>query len=239
VVANANDGNLSEVIDMGCWTPVETVSAGSFPARWQAEPVVADGSAFNVLLDGKPQGQVCWQQLGDHNMHNALSAIAAARHAGVPVEQSIAALCAFTGVKRRLEVRGEVSGVTVYDDFAHHPTAIASTLAGLKRQTDGGRILTVLEPRSNTMRLGVHRGELAQSLYAADAVWLYQPDDLTWDIREVSATLRVPTTVSADIDTLVASVTAYARSGDRLVVMSNGGFGGIHEKILVALASRG
>jgi UDP-N-acetylmuramate: L-alanyl-gamma-D-glutamyl-meso-diaminopimelate ligase len=239
VVVNANDGNLSEVLDMGCWTPVETVSAGSFPARWQAEPVQADGSAFNVLLEGKARGEVRWQQLGDHNMHNALSAIAAARHAGVPVEQSIAALCTFTGVKRRLEVRGEVSGVTVYDDFAHHPTAISSTLAGLKRQTKGGRVLAVLEPRSNTMRLGVHRGELAQSLQAADAVWLYQPDDLTWDIREVSATLRVPTTVSTDIDTLVASVTAYAQRGDRLVVMSNGGFGGIHEKILAALARRG
>jgi UDP-N-acetylmuramate: L-alanyl-gamma-D-glutamyl-meso-diaminopimelate ligase len=239
VVTNANDGNLSEVLDMGCWTPVESVSAGSFPARWQAEPVQADGSVFSVLFDGKPQGEVRWRQLGDHNMHNALSAIAAARHAGVPVAQSISALCAFTGVKRRLEVRGEVGGVTVYDDFAHHPTAIASTLAGLKRQTDGGRVLTVLEPRSNTMRLGVHRGELAQSLHAADAVWLYQPDDLSWDIREVTAALRVPATVSADIDALVASVTAFARSGDRLVVMSNGGFGGIHEKLLAALASRG
>ncbi len=238
VVVNANDSNLSDVLDMGCWTPVETVSAGSFPARWQVEPLHADGSAFTVLLDGKPQGEVRWQQLGDHNMHNALSAIAAARHAGVPVAKSIAALCGFTGVKRRLEVRGEIGGVTVYDDFAHHPTAIASTLAGLRRQTDGGRLLTVLEPRSNTMRLGVHRSELAHSLHAADAVWLYQPDDLAWDIREVSATLRVPTTVSTDIDTLVASVTAYARSGDRLVVMSNGGFGGIHEKILVALADR-
>lgn len=238
VVVNANDGNLSEVLDRGCWTPVETVSAGGFPASWQAEPVQADGSAFNVLLDGRRQGEVRWQQLGDHNMHNALSAIAAARHAGVPVAQSIAALCAFTGVKRRLEVRGEIGGVTVYDDFAHHPTAIAATLAGLKRQTATGRVLIVLEPRSNTMRLGVHRGELAQSLQAADAVWLNQPDDLSWDIREVSATLHMPATVSADIDTLVASVTAYAQSGDRVVVMSNGGFGGIHEKILAALAEK-
>jgi UDP-N-acetylmuramate: L-alanyl-gamma-D-glutamyl-meso-diaminopimelate ligase len=238
VVSNAGDGNLAEVLDMGCWTPVETVCVGAVPARWQAEPVEADGSVFRVLVDGQLQGEVRWQQLGDHNMHNALSAIAAARHAGVPAAQAIAALCTFSGVKRRLEVRGTVSGVTVYDDFAHHPTAIASTLAGLKRQANGGRVLTVLEPRSNTMRLGVHRGELAQSLLAADAVWLYQPDDLTWDLHEVSAALRLPTTVSADIDTLVASVTAYARSGDRLVVMSNGGFGGIHEKILRALARK-
>ena len=236
VVVNANDGNLSEVLDMGCWTPVETVSAGSFPARWQAEPVVADGSVFRVLLDGESQGEIRWQQLGDHNMHNALSAVAAARHAGVPVEQSIAALSCFTGVKRRLEVRGEAGGVTVYDDFAHHPTAIASTLAGLKRQAGGGRLLVVLEPRSNTMRLGVHRGDLAGSLGDADAVWLYQPEDLAWDIHEVTAALGMPATVSADVDTLAASVAIYARAGDRLVVMSNGSFGGIHEKILTDLA---
>jgi len=236
VVVNANDGNLSEVLDMGCWTPVETVSAGSFPARWQADPVVADGSVFRVLLDGESQGEIRWQQLGDHNMHNALSAVAAARHAGVPVAQSIAALSCFTGVKRRLEVRGEAGGVTVYDDFAHHPTAIASTLAGLKRQAGGGRLLVVLEPRSNTMRLGIHRADLAGSLGDADAVWLYQPEDLAWDIREVTAALAMPASVSTDIDTLAASVAIYARAGDRLVVMSNGSFGGIHEKILADLA---
>jgi UDP-N-acetylmuramate: L-alanyl-gamma-D-glutamyl-meso-diaminopimelate ligase len=236
VVVNANDGNLSEVLDMGCWTPVETVSVGSFPARWQAEPVVSDGSVFRVLLDGESQGEIRWQQLGDHNMHNALSAVAAARHAGVPVEQSIAALSCFTGVKRRLEVRGEAAGVTVYDDFAHHPTAIASTLAGLKRQAGGGRLLVVLEPRSNTMRLGVHRADLAGSLGDADAVWLYQPEDLAWDLSEVTGALAMPASVSADIDTLAASVAIYARAGDRLVVMSNGSFGGIHEKILADLA---
>jgi UDP-N-acetylmuramate: L-alanyl-gamma-D-glutamyl-meso-diaminopimelate ligase len=238
VVSNANDGNLAEVLDMGCWTAVESVSTGSFPARWQAERLQADGGAFSVLLDGKVQGEVRWQQLGDHNIHNALSAIAAARHAGVPVDRSIAALCAFSGVKRRLELRGTADGVAVYDDFAHHPTAIDSTLAGLRRVSGGGRVLAVLEPRSHTMRLGVHRSELARSLRAADAVWLYRPDDLTWDIREVSARLTMPNTVSTDIDALVASVAAYARRGDRLVVMSNGGFGGIHEKLLRALADR-
>jgi len=236
VVTNANEAALSEVLEMGCWTPVETVSAGLFPAQWQAKPVVADGSRFTVLLDGQPQGEVRWQQLGEHNMHNALSAIAAARHAGVPVAQSIAALNRFTGVKRRLELRGEVGGIRVYDDFAHHPTAIASTLAGLRQQADGGRLLAVLEPRSNTMRLGVHRHELAQSLRAADAVWLYQPEDLSWDLDEVRANLPVPATVTDDIDRLVASLAAYAQCGDRLVVMSNGAFGGIHEKLLAALA---
>jgi len=237
VVVNANDGNLSEVLELGCWSEVETVSAEAFPAQWQGQAIVADGSHFAVLLDGKQQGEVRWTQLGAHNMHNALSALAAARHVGVPVEQSIAALSTFEGIKRRLEVRGEVNGITVYDDFAHHPTAIATTLAGLRKSTNQGRLLAILEPRSNTMRLGVHNDRLAASLADADAVWLYQPDDLSWDIREVTAGLAVPLVISDTVDELVASITEQAQPGDRLVVMSNGGFGGIHEKLLEQLAA--
>jgi UDP-N-acetylmuramate: L-alanyl-gamma-D-glutamyl-meso-diaminopimelate ligase len=239
LVVNANDGNLSRVLEMGCWTPVETVSAGTSPAQWQAQPIVDDGSHFAVLLDGQSQGEVKWSQLGAHNVHNALSAISAARHVGVPVEQAIEALNRFTGVKRRLEVRGEVNGVTVYDDFAHHPTAIASTLAGLRSHNDGGRLLAILEPRSNTMRLGIHRDQLAKSLSDADAVWIFQPDDLNWDIDEVTASLVVPSVVSDDVDELVASIVEQARAGDKLLVMSNGGFGGIHEKLLAALGRVG
>jgi UDP-N-acetylmuramate: L-alanyl-gamma-D-glutamyl-meso-diaminopimelate ligase len=168
-------------------------------------------------------------------MHNALSAIAAARHAGVPVSQSIEALCRFQGVKRRLEVRGRVNGVTVYDDFAHHPTAIAATLAGLRCRDGTGRLLAVLEPRSNTMRLGIHREVLAGALAEADRVWLFEPDDLAWDLHEVATGLPVPPVVSADVDDLVASIVGEARPGDSVVVMSNGGFGGIHEKLLAAL----
>jgi len=235
LVVNADEGNLSRVLDMGCWTPVETVSAGTSAAQWQAQPIAADGSHFAVLLDGQGQGEVKWTQLGVHNVHNALSAIAAARHVGVPVEQAIDALNRFTGVKRRLEIRGEVNGVTVYDDFAHHPTAIASTLAGLRRNREAGRLLAILEPRSNTMRLGIHRHQLAQSLSDADAVWIYQSDDLSWDIHEVTASLTVPSVVSNDIDELVVSIVEQVRAGDKLVVMSNGGFGGIHEKLLAAL----
>jgi len=235
LLVNANDANLSRVLDMGCWTPVETVSAENVPAQWQVQPIADDGSHFTVLLDGQRQGEVNWGQLGAHSMHNALSAISAARHVGVPVEQAIEALNRFAGVKRRLEVRGEVNGVTVYDDFAHHPTAIASTLAGLSRNRDGGRLLAVLEPRSNTMRLGIHRDQLARSLSDADAVWIHQSDDLSWDLGEVRDGLLVPTVVSDDVDELVASIVAQARVGDRLVVMSNGGFGGIHEKLLAAL----
>ena len=236
LVVNADEGNLSRVLEMGCWTPVETVSAGATPAQWKAQPIAADGSHFAVLLEGQRQGEVKWTQLGAHNMHNALSAIAAARHAGVPVGQAIEALNRFTGVKRRLEIRGEVGGVTVYDDFAHHPTAIATTLAGLRSNGEGGRLLAILEPRSNTMRLGIHRHQLAQSLSDADAVWIHQPDDLSWDIHEVTASLAVPSVVSDDVDELVISIVEQVRAGDKLVVMSNGGFGGIHEKLLAALA---
>ena len=236
MVVKSDDGNLSDVLDMGCWTPVETVSAGAFPARWQARPVEADGSHFQVLIDGSSQGEVSWGQLGEHNMHNALSAIAAARHAGVPVQQAIEALNHFSGVKRRMEKRGEVSGVTVYDDFAHHPTAIATTLAGLKRNKPGARVLAILEPRSNTMRLGVHSNELADSLHEADLVWLYQPEDLSWDLQAVASSLPKPATVASDIDELIDLVVEQARPGDQLIIMSNGGFGGIHEKLLTALA---
>jgi UDP-N-acetylmuramate: L-alanyl-gamma-D-glutamyl-meso-diaminopimelate ligase len=235
VITNANDANLSDVLDMGCWTPVETVSVATFPAQWQVQAVNEDGSGFKVLLDSREQGQVNWDQLGAHNMHNALSAIAAARHAGVTVEQSIDALSRFSGVKRRLEIRGQVNGVTLYDDFAHHPTAIATTLAGLRNKPGTGRLLAVLEPRSNTMRLGIHRDHLADALSAADAVWLFQPEDLSWDIQEVSADLTVPCFVSDKVDSLVASIVEQAQSGDRVVIMSNGGFGGIHEKLLTAL----
>jgi UDP-N-acetylmuramate: L-alanyl-gamma-D-glutamyl-meso-diaminopimelate ligase len=236
VVVNASDTNLSEVLELGCWSQVETVSADAFPAQWQAQAIAADGSRFAVLLDGKPQGEVSWTQLGEHNMHNALSAIVAARHVGVPVEQAVAALNTFEGVRRRLEVRGEVNGITVYDDFAHHPTAIAATLAGLRKTAHQGRLLAILEPRSNTMRLGVHRDQLAASLADADAVWLYQPDDLSWDIREVTAGLTVPLVIADTVDELVTSIIQEAQPGDRLVVMSNGGFGGIHEKLLQQLA---
>jgi len=237
LLVNANDANLSDVLDMGCWTPVETVSVGTFPGQWQARALTEDGSRFAVLLDGNSQGEVAWNQLGAHNMHNALSAIAAARHAGVPVARAIEALCAFSGVKRRLEVRGEVNGIRVYDGFAPHPTAIATTLRGLRDNRRDSRLLAVLEPRSNTMRMGVHRGELAASLAEADAVWLYQPGELDWDLREVAATLIRPALVAADIDELVAAVVDYARPGDRVVVMSNGGFGGIHGKLLDKLQS--
>ncbi len=245
IVSKAEDAHLAEVLDMGCWTPVEQVSATGAPgvpgvlgALWQAGSRSADGSRFEVILDGVSQGEVRWDQLGDHNLHNALAAIAAARHAGVPVAQAIAALGEFRGVRRRMEVRGVVRGATVYDDFAHHPTAIETTLAGLRARAGAARILAVLEPRSNSMRLGVHRTALAPALAVADRVWLYEPPGLGWDLADIAQAAVPPTDVLGDIDALVAAITAEERSGDHIVIMSNGGFCGIHGKLLAALGVR-
>jgi UDP-N-acetylmuramate: L-alanyl-gamma-D-glutamyl-meso-diaminopimelate ligase len=239
LVVNAADGHLADTLAMGCWTPDETVSAGEFPAQWQARRLAADGSDFEVLFEGQVQGRVRWGQLGAHNLHNALSAIAAARHAGVPAHAACAALCEFTGVKRRMEVRGVVNDITVYDDFAHHPTAIATTLEGLRRRVGQARILAILEPRSNTMRLGVHQDSLAPSLAEADALWLYAPPDIGMDLRRIAAMTRVPARVLDSVPAIVADVAAEARPGDHVLVMSNGGFGGIHELLLRALQGQG
>ncbi|HWS02794.1 MAG TPA: UDP-N-acetylmuramate:L-alanyl-gamma-D-glutamyl-meso-diaminopimelate ligase [Gammaproteobacteria bacterium] len=235
IVSNADDARLAEVLAMGCWTPVENVTATAAPAQWQARKLSVDGSRFEVLCAGAVQGTVEWNQLGDHNVHNALAAMAAARHAGVPAAHAIAALAEYQGVKRRMEVRGVVRDITVYDDFAHHPTAIETTLAGLRDKVGEARILAVLEPRSNTMRLGVHRAAIAPALAKADRVWLYAPPDLGWNLADVAQAAKPRTDVAASIDALVAAVTADARPGDHIIIMSNGGFGGIHAKLLVAL----
>jgi UDP-N-acetylmuramate: L-alanyl-gamma-D-glutamyl-meso-diaminopimelate ligase len=191
-----------------------------------------------VLLAGKAVGTVTWSQLGAHNVHNALAAIAAARHAGVPVSTAVAALAEFQGIKRRLEVRGVVNGVTVYDDFAHHPTAIASTLQGLRNRVGDARILLVMEPRSNTMRMGVHRDTLAASMQGADRIWLHEPADLGWPLTEVAGEIEVPVSVSNSVGSIVEEVVAESRPGDHVLLMSNGGFGGIHDKLLARLKER-
>jgi UDP-N-acetylmuramate: L-alanyl-gamma-D-glutamyl-meso-diaminopimelate ligase len=220
---------------MGCWTPREAVSVSGGEATWQARGQSTDGSRFDVLLEGSLAGTVNWHQIGEHNMHNALAAIAAARHADVPVPVAIAALAEFQGVKRRMEIRGCVNGVTVYDDFAHHPTAIATTLQGLRRRVGQARILLVLEPRSNTMRMGVHRETLAPAIQEADRIWLHEPADLEWPLAEVARQVDVPTRVSDCVQDIVDEILAEARPGDQILVMSNGAFGGIHGKLLEGL----
>lgn len=236
IVHPAADRALAEVLAMGCWTPRETLGEGG---DWDAEPLAADGSRFRVRLGGEEQGVVDWGQTGRHNVHNALAVLAAARHAGVPPAAGIAALSRFGGVKRRMELRGEAAGIRVYDDFAHHPTAIATTLEGLHGRTDGGRIIAVLEPRSNTMRLGVHNAELAESLALADRVLVYAPADLGWDAAAVLAPLADRAKVYDRVEAIVERVAAEGRPGDRVLVMSNGGFQGIHQRLLDALAAGG
>jgi UDP-N-acetylmuramate: L-alanyl-gamma-D-glutamyl-meso-diaminopimelate ligase len=232
IVSNGDDANLDAVLERGCWTPVETVSSGDGDAQWQVRKQTDDGRCFDVMLAGAVVGTVNWEQLGDHNVHNALVAIAAARHAGVPVAQAIAALGEYRGVKRRMELRGQVNGVTVYDDFAHHPTAIATTLQGLRRRVGAARILLLLEPRSNTMRMGVHRDTLAASMQGADLIWIHEPAELDWSLADLVQGMDMPVEVSNSVDAIVAGVVQAARSGDHVLVMSNGGFGGIHQKLL-------
>lgn len=234
VVSNQKEDNLQDVLDMGCWTPIESFAS---QGDWQARLIKADGSEFEVLFKGEAQGIVQWSQLGEHSVNNALATIAAARHVGVPVKDSIAALAQFKGVKRRMQLRGEEGGVKVYDDFAHHPTAIETTLAGLRANVGQGKITAILEPRSNSMRMGAHKANLAPSLQAADQVFLYQPAGLDWDLGDVVDALGEKACLVHDIDELAALATQQASSGDHLLVMSNGGFGGIHEKLLARLAS--
>lgn len=245
IIWNAGDARLAETLAMGCWTPREGFSFSSPPeggrgqgeggVNWTATAIASDYSQFEVNERGKSQGVVHWSMPGARNVENALAAIAAARHAGVPVAQSIEALKSFKGVARRMELRGEVRGVRVYDDFAHHPTAIETTVDGLRRRVGDARIVAVFEPRSATMRMGVHRDSLGPSLSKADEVWLYAPPDLGWDIAPVMASLGVRGHSRHDIDTLARDLTKAARPGDHVLIMSNGGFGGLHGKLLEAL----
>jgi UDP-N-acetylmuramate: L-alanyl-gamma-D-glutamyl-meso-diaminopimelate ligase len=262
IVQNGADEELRKVIAAGCWTPRQTFAldlrrpgaappARSEPARAQADARAesqADWSAaagsdgawgeFTVSYERREVAQIRWQLLGEHNAMNALAAIGAAHHVGVPPERAAEALCEFRGVKRRMEIRGVAGGVTVYDDFAHHPTAIETTLKGLRARLPGARILAVLEPRSNTMKLGVHREQLAPALAAASGAWFLNVPGLGWDLPAALAPLGARARFADSVDALVEELAAAAQPGDHVLVMSNGGFGGFHEKLLAALERR-
>lgn len=227
VVKNGQEASLERVIAKGCWTPVEDFGTD---ANWQLANASGDGS-FDVLYKGQLQGRVTWDLLGEHNQMNALAVIAAARHAGVAVETSIEALGAFKNVKRRMETKGTVNGITVYDDFAHHPTAIETTVAGLRAKVGKAKIIAVLEPRSNTMKLGVMKDALPASLAQADTVFCYSAN-LGWDAAEALQPIAHKASTFDDLAKLVEAIATLAKSGDHILVMSNGGFGGIHQKIL-------
>src|SRR5580692_7140566 len=239
IIQNGDDAELGAVIAAGCWTPREEFSLTRADADWSAAPEAGSSSGeFTVLRAGRPVAQVRWPLQGEHNIMNALAAIAAADHVGVPPERAAPALGKFLGVKRRMEVRGVIGGVTVYDDFAHHPTAIETTLKGLRARLPDARIIAVLEPRSNTMKLGVHRDELAPALAAADRAWFLDIPGLDWDLRASLAPLGARARVEGSVAGLVAAIAAEVRPGDQVLVMSNGGFGGLHEKLLAALRAR-
>lgn len=233
VIVHADHASLDRVLARGCWTPVERFGA---TGDWTLGTVEAEGR-FTVCFQGQAVGQVDWDLLGEHNRHNALAAIAAARHVGVPPAVAIEALSRFANVKRRMEVKGIAAGVTVYDDFAHHPTAILTTLNGLRAKVGTARVLAVLEPRSNTMKLGTMKAELPASLAAADHVFCYGAH-LGWDAAAALAPLGDKATCFDDLEALVAAVTALAQPNDHVLVMSNGGFGGVHGKLLSALAAK-
>ena len=233
IVCNAASDTLKATLAMGCWTPVEHFAVGA-EARWRVDPLAAD--TFGLAVDGRRQGTAQWPLRGTHNLENAAAACAAAHHAGVPAATSLAALGQFAGVKRRLERRGEINGVAVYDDFAHHPTAIAYTLDAVRGEFPEARVVAVLEPRSNTMKMGYHQQTLAGALSAAAEVWLFRPTGMTWDLDAVASELGARARILDDVDRLAEAVAAGRRSGDQVIIMSNGGFGGLHDKLLEALA---
>ena len=234
LLVNGHDHHLREVLAMGCWTPVERFGFdASF--EWCARKLRDDGSAFAVVHGGREVGIVEWPLLGDHNVLNGLAALAACAAVGVDVAGILPALAQFRSVKRRMEVVGTHAGITVYDDFAHHPTAIATTLAGLRAKVGDARIVVAMEPRSNSMRLGAHADALAPSLDVADAVVFLARPELPWDADKVIAAIRGDAQAVADADALVARLRALARAGDHVVFMSNGGFDGAPRRFLAAL----
>ncbi len=229
IISPECDANINDVLTMGCWTPVENTSIkGS--AQWNVKLLKADGSRFSVLFENNEQGIVDWPLTGEHNVFNALSAIAAANHVGILPKDAIAALGQFINVKRRMEVIAKINEVTLYDDFAHHPTAIATTLDGLRKQVGDERIIAIVEPRSNTMRLGVHSETLAKSLAIADLAILYQPQNMDWDLSKLTD-YADNIEIYQSIDAIIAKLKVEASAGGHFVLMSNGSFGGIYQRL--------
>lgn len=225
--------SIEDTLKRGCWS-----SRQSLGKTWSAALHNKDGSAFDVLHNGEVVGTVNWSLMGQHNVDNALMAIGAAHHAGVTLKDAIHALSSFKNVKRRMEVKGQVNDITVYDDFAHHPTAIATTLDGLRKKVGNARILAVLEPRSNTMKMGVHKDTLANSWQKADDVFVYEPQGMDWSLVESVKRSSAPAQCFRDVEQIVQKVTNVAQAGDHILVMSNGGFEGIHGRILQALENK-
>lgn len=233
ILHQLQDNNLNDVLHKGCWTP--TATFGDAPAEWQSQLIKPDGSAFTVIHQSRLVGEVHWNLLGDHNRNNAMAAIAAAFHAGVPVEKAVQALTTFKNVKRRLEVKGKANDIIVYDDFAHHPTAIATTLAGLRAKIGAKeRIIAVLEFGSYTMRSGIHKDKIQAALKEADVV-VCKKTETDWGLEDILSGFTQPTALYQQVDALIAHLVTILKSGDHVVVMSNSSFDGIHGKLLATI----
>lgn len=238
IIAPITETHIDEVLEMGCWTSViRTGLDTDTQAELYAELIQADGSHFKVLEQGKVIAEVQWSMTGQHSVANALATIAAAQHVGVSIVQACEALSSFGGVKRRMELLGTLRGIEVYDDFAHHPTAIETTLDGARKRLGERRLWAVIEPRSNTMRMGSHKDGLAHSARLADEVIWYQPEGLDWDLQPVVEAAPNKSQVSRSLDEIIQRIVQEAGEGDAVVIMSNGGFGGLHHKLLAALQS--
>jgi len=233
IILPNKDEALMSVKEMGCWSEVEYLGDD-----WSYKKIKEDGTLFEVSLNHEKQGVVDWALMGDHNVNNALGAIAAARHVGVTPEVAIAALAEFKSIKRRMEVKGVVNDITVYDDFAHHPTAIKTTIAGLRAKIGKQKIIAVLEPRSNTMKLGVHKAEIVNSLSQANAVYCFESADINWSMKAVFEEQGKSIDISHDIDALCTKLVDISEPSDHILIMSNGGFGNIHQKLLTQLSTK-
>ncbi len=238
LIINLDDQNIQDVIDMGCWTPTESFSTMNAAATWFADDVDLQNSQFTLQQNNKPRGLGALEIFGRHNMANAIAAIAAAQHAGVYVEDALQALTTFAGVKRRLEHKGTFNGISIYDDFAHHPTEIAATISAFRGQRPDGRIITIFEPRSNSMRLGIHVEHLAKAFDDADKVFIFEPKDLQWSIHDVTNNIKPDTKIFSTVDDIILDLLNEIKQGDNVLILSNGSFDGLSEKLVMQLSSR-
>jgi UDP-N-acetylmuramate: L-alanyl-gamma-D-glutamyl-meso-diaminopimelate ligase len=238
ILSPAAEPNLESVLEMGCWSEQGFIGNAS-KAQWKATKIRSDCSEFLITYKGDSKGEVNvvlkWSLIGEHNMNNALMAIASAHHAGVQIDDAISAMTSFKNVKRRMEIKGVVNGITVYDDFAHHPTAIATTIEGLRNKVGNQNIIAVVEPRSSTMRMGVHKNQLAQAWEQADCVHLLEPDNLPWSLQDVIDNSKVEVMPHRSVTSIVEAIGKSAKPGSHILIMSNGGFEGIHQRIIDAL----
>ncbi len=237
IISPDNDENIQSVLEMGCWTPTEIFSMEKTLSGWWSRLHRSDGSAFEVFYKTKSVGKVEWSLMGLHNVQNALAAMAAAKHVGVLPSKAIEALQSFQNVKRRMEVKGVIQGITIYDDFAHHPTAIKTTLAGLRERVGTAKIFAVFEPRSNTMKMGIHQASLMEALSIADSVYLFQPAGMSWDISSVTSAVMAESKVFTGVEDIIRQLLQKAQTGDHILIMSNGGFENIHTRLINTLES--